>query len=1030
MPTLRPFLALILPGLLATTAAGRDLSFNRDIRPILSENCFACHGTDAKKRKADLRLDDENSAKAAREGRFAIKPGDLKVSELWQRINSPDEDEVMPPPKSHKTLSAAQKETLRLWIVQGAKYQRHWSFEPPVKPAPPSDLKAGPLDAFLLARLKQEGLAFSPPADQATLIRRVTLDLTGLPPHPGEVAAFLADKSPDAYAKLVKRLLASPRFGEHMAHWWLDLARYGDTHGLHLDNERQMWLYRDWVTGAFNRNLPFDQFTIEQLAGDLIPNGTDEQKIASGYNRCNVTTGEGGSIDAEQIFRYASERAATTMQNWLGLTGQCAACHDHKFNPITQKDFYQMYAFFYSAADPANDGNTLLTRPVMKFMTPENRQQLDALKNKLGTARVTFETALKNTIYQDPYDATPPANGGRVEDVWMDDSFPEKAVAKTGNGKSPVKFIGEPEIKPASGKLALKRQDDGIVRDYYEGDARPLFVPQNAVIQVMVRLDSAHLPGAVMLQFRTDGWKHRAVWGDVNAINQGVINTPERFSAGPLPRADEWVKLEVPAEKIGLKGGDFVTGFAFTQSGGIVFWDRLSIVGDSHPTADAGTSFKVWRSQHQMQGLPGAPKDINNFLATANDKTTPEQTAKLKEYYFINVCTTTQPKLQPLTAAISNAEKELKAHDGTIPSTYIMGDLPTPRQANIMLRGAYDKPGDPVQPNVPGFLPPLPAGVAKPNRLDLAKWIVSPENPLTARVAANRFWQHFFGTGLVKSSSDFGAQGDPPSHSELLDFLAAEFREGGWDMKKLIASIVSSQVYQQSSGTNELLLGKDPGNSLLARAPRLRLNAEAIRDQALFVSGLLVEKVGGKGVRTYQPPNIWEPVGFVGSNTRSYKQDSGESLYRRSLYTFFKRTAPAPFLVNFDAPSREAYCTKRDRGNTPLQALQLLNDVQFFEAARAFAQRIMTKGGDTAEGRIAFAFQSALSRQPDAVETARLQAMLNVFLEKYRTKPDIAAQVITLGESKADPSLPPAELSAWTQVANLLLNLDEVIVRP
>ena len=1022
----------------ASVSAGlaRDLVYNRDIRPILSENCFACHGTDSKKRKGDLRLDEEAGAKATlEEGRVAIKSGDPAGSELWKRINETDPDEVMPPPKTHKTLSAEQKETLKLWITQGAKYQNHWAFEPLVKPAlpeirnPQSAIRNG-IDTFIMARLAQEGLKLSPPADKASLIRRVTLDLTGLPPTAEEVSAFLADESAEAYQKIVARLLASPRFGEHMAHWWLDLARYGDTHGQHLDNERQMWLYRDWVVGAFNRNQPFDQFTIEQLAGDLILNGTDEQKIASGYNRCNVTTGEGGSIDAEQLFRYASERTATTMQNWLGLTGQCAACHDHKFDPITQKDYYQMYAFFYSAADPANDGNVLLTKPVLKYMTPENRQQLDALKDKLDKTREKLETTLKNTVYQDPFDAPATANGERVDDVWMDDAFPEKAVAKTGSGKSPVKFVGEPEVKPASGKLALKRQDDGIVRDYYEGDARPFYVPQNAVIQVMVRLDSAQLPSAVMLQFRTDGWKHRAVWGDVNAINQGAINSTERFSAGALPKAHDWVKLEVPAEKVGLKGGDFVTGFAFTQSGGLVYWDRLSIVGDSHPPADAGTSFKVWRSQHQMLGLPGAPKDINNFLTTANDKITPEQIAKLRGYYLINVCTKTQPVLQPLTSAISTAEKEVKAHDGTIPSTFIMADLPSPRQANIMLRGAYDKPGEPVQPNVPAFLPPLPAGTSRPNRLDLAKWIVSPENPLTARVAVNRFWQHFFGIGLVKSSSDFGAQGEPPSHPELLNFLAAEFRENGWNMKKLITTIVTSQVYQQSSDNNENLLGKDPDNRLLARASRLRLNAEAIRDQALLVSGLLVEKVGGKGVRIYQPPNIWEPVGFVGSNTRSYKQDSGEALYRRSIYTFLKRTAPAPFLVNFDAPSREAYCTKRDRGNTPLQALQLLNDVQFFEAARAFAQRIITKGGDTTASRITFAFQCVLNRGPDVVESGRLQTVLNAFLEKYRAKPDVALQVITVGESKPDPAIPTPELAAWTQVANLLLNLDEVIVRP
>ncbi len=1029
MPTLRPFLALILPGLLATTAAGRDLSFNRDIRPILSENCFACHGTDAKKRKADLRLDDENSAKAAREGRFAIKPGDLKVSELWQRINSPDEDEVMPPPKSHKTLSAAQKETLRLWIVQGAKYQRHWSFEPPVKPAPPSDLKAGPLDAFLLARLKQEGLAFSPPADQATLIRRVTLDLTGLPPHPGEVAAFLADKSPDAYAKLVKRLLASPRFGEHMAHWWLDLARYGDTHGLHLDNERQMWLYRDWVVEAFNRNLPFDQFTIEQIAGDLIPGAAAAQKVASGFNRCNVTTGEGGSIDAEQLFRYASERAATTMQNWLGLTGQCAACHDHKFDPITQKDYYSMYAFFYSSADPASDKNTLLVNPVMKFAPPDKLRQLETLKSGLATNQQRFAAALKTLAYQDPAEAVPPPKLERADAVWMDDAFPAKAKVKS-KGKAPVALVGDPEIKPASGGRALKRLAEGFGEDAYQGDAAPIVVPRNAIIQVMVRLSDTNLPKSVMLKFYSDGWKHRAVWGDAAAISEGIAGAPEPFSAGPLPKPGEWVKLEVPAGKIGLKAGDQITGFSFAQFGGLVYWDRLAVAGETSAADDPKLSFQAWQ-QVKGKSQTGVPKDIIPLLNASPEKLTAEQTAKLREHFLINVCKTTQPTMQPLVGAIAAVEKEVKDFDGTLPSTYIMGEVPKPRQAHIMQRGAYDKPGQPVEPQTPAFLPPLPATVTnRATRLDLAKWIVSPENPLAARVAVNRFWQHFFGLGLVKTSSDFGSQGESPSHAEALDFLAVTFRESGWDMKQLITTLVTSQAYHQSSDTRDALLNQDPENRLLARSPRLRLNAEAIRDQALYVSDLLVEKMGGKAVRTYQPPNIWEPVGYIDSNTRKYKQDSGESLYRRSLYVFIKRTAPAPFLVNFDAPSREAFCSRRDRGNTPLQALQLLNDVQYFEAARAFAQRLLTKGGATPQERIAFGFQCAVNRAPDAQEAGRVLAMLKGFEEKYRAQPDLAKKVIAVGESKPDAALPPAELAAWTQVANLLLNLDETIVRP
>jgi hypothetical protein len=1027
----RRLLVLMVLGLQLTPAGGRELVFNRDIRPILSENCFACHGADAKKRKADLRLDDEAGAKAALEkGRVAIKPGDPEGSELWQRVITDEEDDIMPPPESHKTLSAGQKETLKQWIAQGAKYQKHWSFEALVKPAPPSGIEAGALDAFVVARLKQEGLDLAPPADKATLIRRVTLDLSGLPPAPEEVAAFLADASPDAYQKLVARLLASPRFGEHMAHWWLDLARYGDTHGLHLDNERQTWLYRDWVVSAFNRNQPYDQFTVEQLAGDLIPGATDTQKVASGYNRCNVTTSEGGSINEELLFRYAVDRASNTMQNWLGLTGQCAVCHDHKFDPITQKEFYQMYAFFYSAADPAMDGNALLTAPVIKYTAPEQTQKLEALKARKAALQEELMARVRKAAYSDPADSAGGGNAQRREQVWMDDAFPPTANVKAGPGADPTKLTGEPEIKPASGKLALKRQDAGLAQDFCEDGAATLEIPGDALIHVMVRVDAANPPKAVMLQFKTDGWKHRAVWGDVNAISYGAVNTTERYSAGPLPKAGEWVKLEVPADKVGLKAGDRVTGFAFTQFAGLVYWDRLSVSGTSSPKANPGLSFKTWRQQNEGKDVAGAPAEIKQLLKIAADKATPAQSTTLREYFLAAIYSTNQAHVLEMRASMAAMDKEISDLDTGAPSTFIMADLPNKRQAKIMERGAYDKPGESVQPQVPSFLPPLPAGTTTPNRLDLAKWIVSPENPLTARVAVNRFWQHLFGLGLVKNSGDFGSQGDAPSHAELLDFLAVGFRESGWDMKRLITAIVTSRTYQQGSNVKEDLFNKDPENRLLARAPRLRLNAEAIRDQALLVSGLLVEKAGGKGVKTYQPPNIWEPVGFAGSNTRDYRQDSGESLYRRSLYTFLKRTAPAPFLANFDAPSREAFCTKRERGNTPLQALQLLNDVQFFEAARAFAQRIMSKGGATPEDRLAFGFQCAVNRPPDATEAARVLAMLNVFLEKYRANPALAATVIAVGESKPDAALPPVELAAWTQVGNFLLNLDETIVRP
>ena len=515
-------------------ADGEKLQFNRDIRPILSDNCFACHGFDSKKREAKLRLDTaEGATKPNDDGDIAITPGDLSKSEVWQRIISTDKDDMMPPPKAHKTLTAAQKETIKHWIEQGAPYQKHWAFEAPVKPpvpnigTPKSEIR-NPIDAFIQQRLTQEGLTPAPEADRETLLRRVTFDLTGLPPTPAEVDAFLADKSPDAYDKAVDRLLANRHYGEHMAHYWLDQARYGDTHGLHLDNERSMWPYRDWVIEAYNRNLPFDQFTIDQLAGDLLPNATREQVIASGFNRCNVTTSEGGSIDAEYIFRYAVDRTATTVNTWLGLTAQCAVCHDHKFDPISQKEFYQLYAFFHSAADPAMDGNKLLTPPILKLTTPEQATKLADYETKITATQKEINEALTKVEYTDPATTEPRTPIEELETVWLDDDFP--AGAKPQVAGDPVKWVTADEGPVFSGKRALKRTGKGMVQDYYAGGAGPLEVPPDGKFFAYVYLDPANPPKSVMLQFHKGDWSHRAVWGDYDAIQFGAANTAERVN--------------------------------------------------------------------------------------------------------------------------------------------------------------------------------------------------------------------------------------------------------------------------------------------------------------------------------------------------------------------------------------------------------------------------------------------------------------------------------------------------------------------
>jgi len=1060
-------------------AGNTKVEFNRDVRPILSDKCFACHGLDAKKREAELRLDTVEGATAEHEGRRAVVPASLEKSELWKRVMSGDENEVMPPPHSNKSLSDAEKQTLRRWIEQGAPYQKHWAFEAPRQAALPKvkGPTQNPIDAFLLARLEAEGLGFSEEAPPETLIRRVAFSLTGLPPTPEEVDQFVREYSPSlrpsvppskpdgdttrkrdgekekAYLAMVDRYLASPRFGEEMARYWLDMARYADTHGLHLDNERQMWAYRDWVVGAFNRNLPFDQFTVEQLAGDLLPGSTKEQQIATGFSRSNVSTSEGGSINDELVYRYAVDRTSTTMEAWLGLTGGCAVCHDHKFDPISQREFYSMYAFFNSAADPGMDGNALLTRPTLKLGTAEDDKKLADLQAAVAAAQKKLDAEVAAVKYVDPATVKPRPPNEESEIVWLDDDFPSGAKVLAQPASVATRWIvAEKPADVASGRRALQRGDKGLAQDYYSAGAAPLELPPEAEFFLHVNLDPKDPPKAVMLQLHVGGWKHRAVWGDVDAIHFGTKNTTERVHVGPLPQPSEWTRLEVPAAKLGLKAGDDVTGFALTLFGGTVTWDKIGVTGRSDPAADPLRSLAAWRKQAAGKDTQGVAAELNKLLKAGPDKKlSPAEEKQVRDYYLQNVCLDTKEELKTHSTTLAEVKRKFDELDKAIPSTFIFNDMPKPRDSFIMVRGQYDKPSDKVEPAVPAILPALkkadPKGFA--NRLDLARWITAPEHPLTARVAVNRYWQQFFGTGLVKTSSDFGSQGEPPSHPELLDWLAVDFRQGSgfrvqssgfggdegaaqakaWDIKALVRMFLTSRAFRQSSRVTPALVAKDPENRLLARGPRFRLDAEQLRDNALFVSNLLDETMGGKGVNTYQPPNIWEPVGFVGSNTRFYKQDTGSALYRRSLYTFLKRTAPPPFMVNFDGPNRELACSRRERSNTPLQALQLMNDVQHFEAARNLAERLLKETGKSPEERITLGYRIVLARKPEAEELKIVLEELKAHQGRYAKDLEAAKKAISHGESKPDEKLPPAELAAYTLVANMLLNLDETLNR-
>ncbi len=1007
--------------------AAEGIDFNQDVIPILSDNCYACHGQDSAHREADLRLDQAADATRDRAGKRAIVPGDAASSLVWQRINSTDAAEMMPPPDSYKKLTERQKAILRQWIEQGAVYKEHWSFVPPVQVAVPDSQLTHPIDAFLESKRQQQSLPRAPRADRGTLIRRVSLDLTGLPPTREAVRQFVADESPDAYEKLVDRLFASPAYGEHMARQWLDLARYADTHGLHLDNIRSMWPYRDWVVEAFNTNLPFDEFTRWQLAGDVLPDATRAQRIASGFNRCNVTTSEGGSINEEWVYRYAVDRTTTMAEVWMGLTAGCAVCHDHKYDPLSTREYYSLYAFFHSAADPAMDGNKLDTPPVLKLYKPEDEATIARLKAELADVETVLRASLAGLDYIDPATRDPRPEPEETETVWFEDGFPPGVVPQNSGG--PLKLINAAAGPVFSGDKSLQRTATGLAQDFYSGGAE-FFVPAAGKVIVHCYLEPENPPEAIMIQFHTDGWKHRAVWGDAEKIPFGKIDTPEKVFLGELPAPGQWVRLEVSADTLGLKAGQKVTGYAFTQFAGTVAWDRLAVLSRVDKAGNAEWSFQVWREKNQGKrndALPDRLRDIVRGKQPADWSAA--EAEEIRSFWLENFYLGIDGGIRSKKALKTTLKAEIEKVEQNVPLTLVMAELPKPRESYVMLRGAYDKPGERVTRDVPKFLPPLPVQEEgrEYNRLDLANWLVSGSHPLTSRVTVNRFWQQLFGTGLVKTSADFGLQGEPPTHPELLDWLAVEFVRQGWDIKQFLKLMVTSEAYCQDSTFTMPAAGRDPENRYLTRGPRLRLDAEVLRDQALFHGGLLSEKRGGPGVFPYQPPNIWEPVAFGGSNTRFYKQGTGEDLYRRSLYTFLKRTAPPPFMTTFDGPSREQSCSRRERTNTPLQALQLMNDVQYFEAARGFAVRMLREGGATPAERLAWGWEVATARIPAAEELAVVQRMQAEFQARYRNDLAAAREMITFGESRPDEKLDVAELAAYTLVANLLLNLDETI---
>ncbi len=1021
MPTHLAFVGVL--GLLIRVGLAEEISYNRDIRPLLSENCFACHGPDKHARKADRRLDTAEGASAEIEGIRAIVPGDPAKSDAVERLESSDPDERMPPPKSDKKLKPEEIALLKRWITQGAKYEPHWSFIAPKRPSLPAFKTSNPIDAFLLARLARDGLKPSPEAERTTLIRRVTYDLTGLPPTPAEIDTFLADQSPGAYAALVERLLVSPRYGEKMAIHWLDLSRYADTHGYHLDAGRDMWKWREWVIEAFNKNLPFDQFILWQLAGDLLPGATTEQKIATGFCRNNMVNFEGGAIPEEYLTNYIFDRVNTFGTAFLGLTVSCAQCHDHKFDPFTQKEYYQLYAYFNAVPEKGLDGNKGNAVPLLELPTREQQTKLELLGAKIS-AEEKHVAALTKRV-----DAE--------QAVW------EKTAA--GQKRPDWTSLTPTQARSLSGAVLAVQADRSILAsginsgiDHYEITARTERVGVTAL-----QLEALTDPSLV------GGGPGRA--GNGNFVLTGIeveaqsVADPKQTMKVRLVAADaDYAQTNFEISKVidaDAKSGWAVDGNSKheARTAWFIAEKPFGFPGgtDLHVRLDFASAYaghSIGRARFSITTDAAAvtvgklPAPVAQILGISADKRDDKQREVLQKHYRESI----SPLLKVPAAQLEKLRAELKALQKQVPNVMVMQQMEKPRETHVLLRGQYNQPGETVKPGTPASLPSLPTG-ASPDRLSLARWLIDPRHPLTARVAVNRFWKNFMGTGMVKTAGDFGAQGEWPSHPELLDWLATDFVSSGWDVKQLARLIVTSAAYRQSAKITPELKERDPDNRLYARGPRFRLSAEEIRDTALAVSGLLNPRIGGPSVSPYQPVGLWEELSSRQDSgqwsAQRYEPSHGADLYRRSMYTFWKRTSPPPQMQTFDAPDREICIVNRERTNTPLQALVLLNDPTYVEASRILAERMMTQGGTTPAERIRFAFRLATARLPSERELALLAELFVKQQSRYRADRDAAAKLLSNGEAKRNAALDIAELAAWTNVATTILNLDETVTK-
>ncbi len=1158
---------LVLLSVFAPTAASAEeisVDFNRDVRPILSDHCFACHGPDEKERKADLRLDSADGLSNV------VAAGDVDASELIARIASTDPDTQMPPPHFHKPLTELQIETLKSWVAAGAEVSRHWSFERPVKAAGAPEQAAAAIDYFIDRKINSVGLKANPTADRRVLLRRLCLDLTGLPPSREQLQQFLADDSPDAYERLVDRLLQSHHFGEHTGRYWLDLVRYGDTHGLHLDNYREMWPYRDWVIQAFNANLPYDQFVQRQLAGDLLANATDADRIASGFNRLNVTTNEGGSIYDEVFVRNVIDRTDAFGTIFLGLSTGCAVCHDHKFDPITSQDYYSLSAFFNSLDGKAMDGNVKDHAPVIAAPTVEQREQLSEIDQMIaelqqqmrgpiatvdqaqqawqrslaeqteprrevlmpsevasdadaemkinddGSIELIGDAAAKDTTTI----VAPLPAGAQWQTVALEASVnsADDRVGASSNGNVVLTEItiettddqmqGQWVQVPIAYALADVEQQDGpfaisYAIDRQENDSEGwavaghlspggrtawLVTPsliaegQNPLIRVRlkylskfsghqfrrVRLTLSDAPPSVPenqkivrgplqligpIPVDDPGSAYDRQYASQKSefkIDQTFTHGTQSFHWQPTTDLREVALNELPVvadqssvvvihQSLTAPTDQKVTLLIDCDDGYVIFLNGQQVasrkaspespnmLADSYPLSLTAGENNLYLQLVNQRGPSqfrfayrspaiDLPKDLLESFQKSSEETTPAEEAAIRDYFRQVHCL--HPDWLALVDQLAGAQKTRQKLQTQFATTLVWKELSQPRQAHVLIRGQYDQPGDPVARATPVFLPSFPADAPR-DRLGLSRWLTLPEHPLTARVAVNRFWQQIFGIGLVKTSEDFGSQGEPPSHPGLLDWLAVDLQDNGWDVKRLIKSMVMSKTYQRSSMASDEMKRIDPGNRLLARGSRHRLDAEVLRDQALALSGLLVDQPGGPSVKPPQPDGLWKAVGYSGSNTVQFAADSGDKVYRRSVYTFWKRTAPPPQMSTFDAPSRESCTVRRERTNTPLQALLLMNEQQYVEAANHLAKRALEEPGLTSNNqRIGWLFETVTCRQPSDAEQLELNDLLADTIAHYQGEPEQASKLTGTAD---------AGEAAWTILASTLLNLDEVV---